>query len=209
MSNEINFNEIKDFFRETLETYGTTPPGANWNSDTSQDLRFEQLARLFDRAKPFSVIDYGCGYGALVNFLTVKGFTFTFTGYDLLDPMVEKAQELFKDRANCTFTNRLEDLQPADFVVASGIFNIRFQYTQEAWTEYVLETLHKMDGLSRKGFAFNLLTKYSDADFMRPHLYYADPCFYFDFCKKHFARNVALLHDYDLYDFTILVKKTL
>jgi hypothetical protein len=49
-----------------------------------------------------------------------------------------------------------------------------------------------------------MLTKYSGADRMaqRPDLYYG-----FDFCKRRFSRNVALLHDYGLYDFTILVRK--
>jgi len=42
-----------------------------------------------------------------------------------------------------------------------------------------------------------------------PNLYYADPGFFFDYCKTHFAKNVALLHDYGLYDFTILVRKQL
>lgn len=209
MHDEIDFDEIKSFFGETLETYGTTPPGANWNSETAQELRFEQLVKICDRSRPFSMIDYGCGYGALVNYLTAKGFTFTYIGYDLLESMVSKARGLFKDQANCSFTTHLEDLQTADYAVASGIFNIRFQYPQEVWTAYVLETLHKMNNLSSKGFSFNALTKYSDADHMRLHLYYADPCFFFDYCKTHFARNVALLHDYDLYDFTILVKKQL
>jgi hypothetical protein len=26
-------------------------------------------------------------------------------------------------------------------------------------------------------------------------------------CKRRFSRNVALLHDYDLYEFTVLVRK--
>jgi hypothetical protein len=43
---------------------------------------------------------------------------------------------------------------------------------------------------------------------MRRHLYYADPCYLFDTCKKRFSRNVALLHDYEAYDFTIIVRKT-
>jgi len=209
MGQEINFEAIKNFFGETLETYGPTPLGANWNSETSQELRFEQLVKLCDRTRPFTIIDFGCGYGALFNFLTVRGYTVTYTGYDLLESMVEKAQGLFKERANCAFTMHLEELQTADYVVSSGIFNIRFQYTQDTWTEYVLETLHKMNDLSSKGFSFNMLTKYSDADHMRPHLYYADPGFLFDYCKTHFSRNVALLHDYDLYDFTVLVKKQL
>ena len=31
--------------------------------------------------------------------------------------------------------------------------------------------------------------------------------FIFDYCKKNFAKNIRLMHDYDLYEFTILVKK--
>jgi hypothetical protein len=60
---------------------------------------------------------------------------------------------------------------------------------------------------SSKGFAFNALTKYSDEDKMQDYLFYSDPLYLFDYCKKHFSRNVALLHDYNQYDFTILVRK--
>jgi hypothetical protein len=52
-----------------------------------------------------------------------------------------------------------------------------------------------------------MLTKYSEKEFMRDNLYYADPLFIFDYCKKNFAKNIRLMHDYDLYEFTILVKK--
>jgi hypothetical protein len=76
----------------------------------------------------------------------------------------------------------------------------------QEWQEYVVRTLHELARLSIRGFAFNSLTSYSDPPRMRPDLYYPDPCFYFDYCKRHFSRNVALLHDYDLYEFTILVR---
>ena len=38
-------------------------------------------------------------------------------------------------------------------------------------------------------------------------LYYADPLFFFDYCKNYFSEKITLIHDYDLYEFTILVKK--
>ena len=63
-----------------------------------------------------------------------------------------------------------------------------------------------MRALSRRGFAFNMLTSYSDADRMRSDLHYGDPAAYFDLCKRRFSRNVALLHDYELYEFTIVVR---
>jgi hypothetical protein len=42
---------------------------------------------------------------------------------------------------------------------------------------------------------------------MRPDLYYADPLFLFDYCKTKFSTLVSLIHDYPLYEFTILVRK--
>jgi hypothetical protein len=52
-----------------------------------------------------------------------------------------------------------------------------------------------------------VLTKYSDKEYMKEYLYYADPLYLFDYCKKHFSKNVALLHDYNLYEFSIIVRK--
>jgi hypothetical protein len=51
-----------------------------------------------------------------------------------------------------------------------------------------------------------MLTIYSDQEKMRPDLYYGDPSWFFDHCKRRFSRNVALLHDYELYDWTMAVK---
>ena len=89
------------------------------------------------------------------------------------------------------------------------MFNVKLHAGHDAWTRYVVDILHRLDAVSAIGFAFNMLTSYSDQDLMRPDLYYGDPCFFFDYCKRQFSRNVALLHDYGLYEFTILVRKQL
>lgn len=209
MSDSIDFNHIISYFGEKLETFGATPRGADWNSEASQEIRFEQLLKVCSSDREFSINDYGCGWGALIHTLNKKGYRYQYVGFDILEPMVTQARKLFKDHPNCTFTTQEADLPVADYTVASGIFNIRLQYSYEVWTDYSLQVLHKMDKMSSRGFSFNMLTKYSDADHMRADLYYADPCFIFDYCKTHFARNVALLHDYGLYDFTVIVRKQL
>ena len=43
---------------------------------------------------------------------------------------------------------------------------------------------------------------------MRDYLYYPNPCEVFDWCKRRYAKDVALLHDYGLYAFTMLVRKS-
>jgi hypothetical protein len=105
-----------------------------------------------------------------------------------------------------SFVGRVEELEPADYTVASGIFNVKLDVDPEAWRDYVLETVAVIAGLSRRGFAFNMLTSYSDPERMRPDLYYGDPTFFFDHVKRGYARNVALLHDYGLYEFTIIAR---
>jgi hypothetical protein len=50
-----------------------------------------------------------------------------------------------------------------------------------------------------------MLTSFADADRMRDDLYYADPAIWVTFCLRRFPRAVTLVHDYPLYEFTMLV----
>jgi SAM-dependent methyltransferase len=189
-----------------LDEHGPTPRGVDWNSTEAQEIRFEQLLRLVPGDEDFSILDYGCGYGALAGYLRDRGLTCEYTGYDFAPRLAAYGRELFGDDPRCRFVDREEDLEPADYTVASGLLNLKFDVDVDTWTQHVLDTLQRVRRLSRKGFAFNVLTSYSDPEKMRPDLYYADPGFLFDHCKRHFSRNVALLHDYELYEFTVIVR---
>jgi SAM-dependent methyltransferase len=198
---------VRRYYSEKIVEHGPTAKGVDWNDEGSQELRFDQLLKLCDDGRAFTINDYGCGYGALAHYLGRKGYTFEYTGFDISEQMIAQAQELLREAMNCRFVRTENELEPADYTVASGIFNVRLDAADEAWEQHVLETLGRIDALSARGFAFNMLTSYSDADRMRPDLYYADPREIFDHCKRTFARWVALLHDYGLYEFTILVRK--
>lgn len=202
-----NDSSIRAYFENRLSTHGSTPRGADWNSPEAQETRFAQLIKLCPTGEQFSILDYGSGYGALADYLERTGYTFEYTGFDLLETMVMQGLKAHAAFAHIHFTSDGTNLPEVDYTVASGIFNIRLDASDAEWSTYVLDTLQHFNQLSRKGFAFNMLTSYSDAEYKRPDLYYGDPCFYFDFCKRNFALNVALLHDYQLYDFTILVRK--
>lgn len=207
MSFESILDRVRQYYSDKIETHGATPRGVDWNSLGSQEMRFEQLLEICDRTRAFSINDYGCGYGALVEYMTDRGYAFHYRGFDISAQMIAKARELHGGLEHCQFFTDESRLTAADYTVASGIFNVKLQTSGEEWEGYLLHTLGRIAELSEKGFAFNLLTKYSDRDLMRPDLYYADPLFLFDYCKKNFSRLVSLLHDYPLYEFTILVKK--
>jgi SAM-dependent methyltransferase len=199
---------VERYYTEKVMLYGATPQGVDWNSRESQILRFEQLLQIVDENGPFSIVDYGCGYGALLDYLAQRGSPFQYHGYDVSREMIVTAKSLFPANDACHFVTD-ESLLPkqVDFAVASGIFNVRLDVPDVEWQDYMLSVLTHMHHLTTRGFAFNALTKYSDAHRMRSELYYADPCFLFDYCKTRFSRHVAVLHDYGLYEFTVLVRK--
>jgi len=199
--------QVERYYTEKVIAHGPTALGVDWNSPESQRLRFARLMRIVDQPEPFTINDYGCGYGALVDYLQDGAFSFQYCGFDISERMIAAANASHPPSPQINFVNHERELRPADYTVASGIFNVRLETPIDEWQRYVLDTLRSLNDLSKKGFAFNVLTKYSDPEFMRSTLYYADPLFLFDYCKRTFSRLVSLLHDYPLYEFTLLVRR--
>ncbi|MEM8539242.1 MAG: class I SAM-dependent methyltransferase, partial [Pseudomonadota bacterium] len=174
--------QVAEYYDDKLSQHGTTARGVDWNGEDSQHLRFDQLARVIDRQTGFSIGDLGCGYGAFQEYLAGRYEGFDYHGYDVSEQMIKAATTRLPQQnvhLACTAT---PDRQ-ADFTVASGIFNVRMDRADEEWEAYFKDTLDVMDAASTRGFAFNCLTAYSDADKMRDHLYYASPTWAFDLCK--------------------------
>ena len=210
MADEQNnlFEEVACYYSEKLAEFGDTPRGVDWNGKESQFLRFKQLLKIVDTNSPFSLNDLGCGYGALLEYLNKGRLDFRYIGYDISSAMIDTAKSRYSQIPNVQFIKSSNIKEIADYCVASGIFNVKLNYSDNEWWEYLTTTLDMLHNTSHKGFAFNCLTLYSDAEKMRNYLYYADPCVLFDLCKRRYSRNVALLHDYGLYEFTIAVKKS-
>lgn len=197
---------VAGYYTAKVREHGPTPEGVDWNGADSQEIRFDQLLAIADGADPLSIVDYGCGYGALVDHVAADHADFAYQGYDVSDSMVAEARTRFAHERRASFTTEPGDLERADYTVASGIFNVKLDTPIEEWRAYVLETIERMAALSMRGIAFNALTAHSDPERMRPDLYYADPAQLLDHCLRTYSRDIALRHDYELYEFTLLVR---
>jgi SAM-dependent methyltransferase len=198
---------VAAYYEGKLAQHGETARGVDWNGDQSQIIRFEQLCRIIQPAGEFSVNDLGCGYGALYDHLARHHRSFSYCGVDISSAMIDAATRRHAGNGQARFIRASRPDGIADYGIASGIFNVRLECDEGAWQEHIEETIGVLERTSRFGFAFNCLTSYSDADKMRDYLHYADPRALFDLCMRRYGRSVALLHDYGLFEFTILVRK--
>ena len=199
--------DIEKYYTQKIKSYGKTAKGVDWNGHESQTKRFQKLyEKVFGNHRISSIGDLGCGYGALAEFVQSTDPTpRKYYGYDISHEMISRCAQhpsrIFKHIVDSSQVDHL------DYYILSGVFNVKLNCDKEKWEQYIFETLKNIDHYSSQGFAFNMLTSYSDSEKMRDNLYYASPEKVFQFCMKNFSNQVCLSHDYGLYEFTVYVSK--
>jgi SAM-dependent methyltransferase len=196
---------VAAYYSGKLREYGPTPRGVDWRDRESQEARFAALLEIVD-CPGTSLVELGCGYGALYGYIKAAGLDLSYVGYDISDQMIEAATTAYPAAEFA----RLDAAEPpprrADYCVASGIFNVRFDIPDDAWLDYVLATTDLMAAIASRGFAFNCLTSHSDRDRQEARLYYADPGAILNRCISRYGRRISLRHGNPPYEFTVLVR---
>jgi hypothetical protein len=121
--------------------------------------------------------------------------------------MVEAARQLHGEGPDRNFTVSVAPEGGADYAIGSGILNVIRGATPEAWADHVKATIAALHAAGRRGFGFNMLSLVSDPERRRADLFYGDPAGVLADCIARYGRHVALLQDYGLWEFTVLVRR--
>lgn len=199
---------VRAYYSGKIERHGPTPLGVDWPNAISQYLRFAQLLTLCDFAKPFSVNDFGCGYGALLEYLAIRhdGAAVTYRGVDISPAMIEAARDRWSTHPQATFAIGSRCGRTADYSLSSGVFNVRLGHPVREWETYVELVLADLRDNSRLGFAVNFMLPH-DTQPTEHELYRTEPQRWLAACEKLGAK-VELLGGYGLREFTLLVRLT-
>ncbi len=203
---------VIDYYTGRVRKHGSTPLGVDWTCVLSQELRFVQLLKVCDFARPFALNDVGCGYGALVGYLGRRHAEaeIDYLGVDLAAEMIRRARRLWRRRPRTAFATGDARHRPADYSVASGIFNVKLDQPRARWERYVARTLDDLRAASREGFAVNFMRACPAAagggDVDDGPLYRTAPDRWIDHCERAHGASVTLLDDYGQPEFTLLVR---
>jgi hypothetical protein len=196
---------ITTYMERSLEAEGATARGVGYRSRERQQVAFAQVLRILGSdPEPFTVNDLGCGLADLYSFLKAQGLPVEFyRGYDVAEKMLDAARQRVGSDAELVRSSRLT--HDADYSFACGIFNVNFEEDEGVWLDYMKSVVRDLFDHSTKGCAFNSLTTY--VDWRDPSQFYVDPVDLFSFCIDELSPRVALLHDYPLYEWTMLVRR--
>jgi len=188
------------------EHYEATPGKLmGWKNGYEQHIRNWVLADLFLVERwhgwpgPGTVNDWGCGNASFRSYLPKH---WAYNGYDLSQKMLDAAKEDAVIYPQDELILSDVPTKIADYTVASGIFNV-MQGTRDQWDFYVHHCFGKLNEMSRKGYAFNML--HARADRKQEGLFYASP----QWCLPWLSGRgrTSILEYYSPWDFTILVQK--
>lgn len=196
-------------YERRLSQFGNDPRGVFWQNKEYQYRRFEILSDIFDPSDSqggVSIHDFGCGYGALFEFLSDKPIMdgSQYLGTDMSSKMIAAAHKKTQD-PRAQFLRHLHAVDEADYTLVSGTFNMHLGQDEEEWSVYVKAALQQLWSKTKKGLAFNMLR--DDAADIYEGLYYINGHDLFDFCASHLSPNVVLQNDTPLPDWTLYVRR--
>jgi SAM-dependent methyltransferase len=198
-------SKVRAYYSAAVERWGPTPQGVDWQSAAAQYLRFVQLLKICSFDTAFSLNDFGCGCGALLDYLALRhdSATIAYRGIDLSFAMIEAATKRWAKRRDTTFVVGSTCNGVADYSLASGVFNVRLGEPIDEWEAYVESILADLRVSSRIGFAVNFKLPLDNGP-MEDNLYRTRQERWMTLCRKRLGCEVETLVGYGLREFTLL-----
>ena len=158
-------NNLKNYYTDKFRIYGPTLKGVGWTEKKKSKNRYKVLLKLLKfktDKKIFSLLDVGCGYGELVNYLP-KNLKYTYTGIDVVKEMISYAKNNNKNQ-RCKFylKNILNISKKYDFIICNGVFTLKNNLSQKEMKQFVIRCINIFNKFSKIGFSFNLMSEVVD-----------------------------------------------
>jgi len=191
----------KKIYNDSLMKYGYNAKALGWINGR-QKVRFSALTKI-GNLQNSKILDVGCGFGDLYNFLKRKKIVFSYSGLDLNENFLQFAVKHIKNK-NAKFS--LFDLREDniagqyDWVISSGVFN----HKKTTDYKFIAKSLAKMFHSCKKGVAVDFISSY--VDFMNKDIFYSNPEVIFKICKS-MTKRLTLRHDYMPFEFCVYLYK--
>ena len=194
--------DVQSRYAERITRLGPVVQALGWRDALQQELRFEVFKEFISFHDQLSILDIGCGFGDLREYLIKICPGINYVGCDLSPEVIEIAK---KKNNGGIFEVRDIEFNPYsdnnfDYVCMSGIFNYKIKNN----IKYLEEMIKLAFKFSKKGIIFNLTTDY--VDYKSEELFYYSPEDTFRLCMI-ISKSIILRHDYPLYEFTVFCKK--
>jgi SAM-dependent methyltransferase len=187
-------------YERRLREHGHAPQTLGWRPGRER-ARFQVMADVIAETGARSLLDVGCGFADLFDFLCEDGWEGDYHGIDLVPGLLAEARRrhpsLPVEEAD------IADHDPGrtfDVVVASGVFN--FELKAEDNGDHIARSVSRMFELAQRALCVDFLSTH--VDFRHPGAWHTDPEWALALGRS-LSPRAKLRDDYLRYEFALVV----
>ncbi|HCR35695.1 hypothetical protein A2130_01245 [Candidatus Woesebacteria bacterium GWC2_33_12] len=196
-----------NIYRAKFKEFGSDHKSLLWKTKGAAHQRFREFWKEidFDNKK---VLDIGCGFGEMGNFLVKRYKNVVYKGVDITPEFITNGHKLYPslDLEIADF-HGLTKTEQYDVVLTSGVLNSNYGNAIKNY-DYRKKAIKKMFSLTDHVFVFNMLGTHPSfkGPTFKGNVWYADSLEILKYCMS-LTHRVVLRANYHPKDFTILMYK--
>ncbi|MCX5749592.1 MAG: class I SAM-dependent methyltransferase [Candidatus Saganbacteria bacterium] len=206
------------FFGDLYKKHGYSHKSLCWETPFTQQARFIELLKIcamVNTSGTITILDFGCGLGHLYKFIKdqklIENWKLDYTGVDINKDFIEAAKRempmvKFRIKNDSVYSEKY------DFVLASGLYNLKFSEDFDIH-KYYTEELIKLFAIAQRGVAVNFQSNGAIPLIPKHLLEQEKKKFYFHDKQevlnnlKKVTENIKFVDGYLPHDFTVYLLK--
>lgn len=195
-----------NIYKQKFKEFGVSPQALQWKSKGAAHQRFRQFWAEIDFDDK-NVLDVGCGFGEMGNFLTKRYKNVKYKGVDIMPEFIENGKKNYPTLELETvdyFSRPLPEM--FDTIICSGALNSNFG-SVKGNLEFRKKAIKVMFEHTTNVLGFNMLGGHPTMNNnSESNIWYSDSLEILKYCMS-LTRRVLLRHHYHPTDFTIFMYK--
>ncbi|WP_035072117.1 class I SAM-dependent methyltransferase [Anditalea andensis] len=207
-----DFYKIVKHYEDCFEKYGDSHLGVDWPKYEDVDKRYNVMVDLIRLDVPSSLeatlLDFGCGTAQLYSYILDNGVSnIKYSGLDISEKFVNHCRSKFQQNEFflCDILDDNCQLPLFDYWVMNGVFTEKRELTFDEMWDYFKKMVIKAFSLTKRGIAFNLMSK--NVDWEREDLFHVSLDQLSAFLCEEVSRDFIIRNDYGLYEYTTYLYK--
>ncbi len=201
-----------NIYKQKFKEFGVSAKALQWKTKGAAHQRFRQFWAEIDFTDK-KVLDVGCGFGEMGNFLTKRYKNVIYKGVDIMPEFIENGKKIYPhlDLETADYFSRpLPEV--FDVVLCSGALNsnhtVIASEAKQSNMEFRKNAIKTMFEHTNNVMAFNMLGGHPAPlnDDPESNIWYSDSLEILEYCMS-LTRRVILRHQYHPFDFTVFLYK--
>ncbi len=212
----MDYKNIVKHYERCFDKYGDTSKGVDWTQEKQVYIRYKTMLEIINfREKSFqirdkrSVLDFGCGLSHLYEYILNKNINYIeYIGLEISEKFYNKSKEKYPFNKYLLGDLLVDDSffkSSYDYIVMNGLFTEKRDLSYEDMFSYFSKMITKIYQYSKKGIAFNVMSK--QVDWEKDFLFHVPLDDMANFLTKNISRDFIIRNDYGLYEYTVYLYK--